>query len=218
MTGPHDVWTFRCERAALVCLLANLGGACSASTLPGPEQTLQAYARAEAKGDERALYDLLTTRSQEQLGRQGVAQAVRDGRRELAEQSRVLQGTPPPNVSVSAQVAFHDGETTSFDLEDGAFRLTSADALPASARTPTQALDQLRKVLARRSYAGLLRVLSQETRHAMEQDIRALVDGLEQPDTLEIKRNGDRATVSLPGGHRVVLRREQGYWQVDDFD
>ena len=37
-----------------------------------------------------------------------------------------------------------------------------------------QALEQLRRVLARRSYAGLLRVLSRETRDAIERDLRGL--------------------------------------------
>jgi len=29
---------------------------------------------------------------------------------------------------------------------------------------------------------------------------------------------GDAATVSVPGGHSVKLKREGGVWRVDDFD
>jgi hypothetical protein len=73
-------------------------------------------------------------------------------------------------------------------------------------------------VLARRSYAGLMRVLSPATRAAIEQDLRALVTGLEKPDTLPVQAAGDSATVSVPGGHHVRLKREGGVWRIDDFD
>ncbi|MCL2448413.1 MAG: hypothetical protein FWD17_05650, partial [Polyangiaceae bacterium] len=72
--------------------------------------------------------------------------------------------------------------------------------------------------LARRSYAGLLRVLSPTTRAAVESNVRALVDGLTESEGLPIQLNGDAALVPVPGGHQVKLRREGGIWRVDDFD
>src|SRR5690606_38469092 len=114
-------------------------------------------------------------------------------------------------------VRYDDGEVVTLDLEEGGFRVTAADALPAAAKTPEQALGQLRRVLARRSYAGLLRVLSPRTRAAIEQDLRTLVDGLEEPDSLDVEIVGDRATVTVPGGHHVILQRQDGVWHVDDW-
>src|SRR5262249_58777916 len=121
-------------------------------------------------------------------------------------------------VKAHARVRYPDGEEATLDLEDGRFRIAAADALPAGARTPAQALEQLRRVLARRSYAGLLRVLSPATRSAIENDIRSLVEGLEQPEGLEVQVAGDTATVQIPGGHEVKLRREAGVWRGGDFD
>ena len=72
--------------------------------------------------------------------------------------------------------------------------------------------------LARRSYAGVVRVLSSESRSAVENDMKSLVQGLEQPETLEVKVTGDRAQVQVPGGHSVKLKREAGFWRVEDFD
>ena len=48
--------------------------------------------------------------------------------------------------------------------------------------------------------------------------LRALMDGLTEPATLPVKANGDAAVVSIPGGHQVKLRREDGVWRVEDFD
>ena len=73
-------------------------------------------------------------------------------------------------------------------------------------------------MLARRSYAGLMRVLSPATRAAVESDLRALVDGLSEPGTLPVQANGDAAVVKVPGGHQVKLKREGGVWRVEDFD
>jgi hypothetical protein len=63
-----------------------------------------------------------------------------------------------------------------------------------------------------------MRVLSPATRAAVEADLRSLVSGLEKPETLQVQTNGDSATVQVPGGHRVRLKREGGIWRVDDFD
>jgi hypothetical protein len=51
----------------------------------------------------------------------------------------------------------------------------------------------------------------------MEGDVRALVEGLEDPRSLDIRVNGDRADIELPGGPFVTLQREAGVWRVEDL-
>lgn len=188
-----------------------------APSLPSPDATLQAYARATERGDADAVYALLTAESQKSLGKPGIDRALRDGKDELAQQGRTLR-TGTWSLEAVAHVPYPDGEQATLVLENGAFRLTSADALPAGARTPVDALAAFRRVLARRSYSGLLRLLSRETRAAMERDLSAIVEGLERPDTLEVRTTGDAARVELDGGHSVRLRRENGIWRIEDFD
>ncbi len=96
--------------------------------------------------------------------------------------------------------------------------MTAAGALPGGARTPEEAIEQLRRVLARRSYAGLMRVLSPATRAAVENDLRTLVDGLSEPAGLPVQTTGDAAVIQVPGGHLVKLKREAGVWRVENFD
>jgi hypothetical protein len=121
-------------------------------------------------------------------------------------------------IKTAAKVQYADGEEAALALEEGQFRIDAADALPAEARTPVQALGQLRRVLARRSYAGLIRVLSPRTRAAIEEDLRTLVEGLERAEGLDLEVTGDEATAHIPGGHIVRLHREGGVWHVEDFD
>jgi hypothetical protein len=180
---------------------------------------VQAYAQAAARGDADAIYDMLSEGGRKNLSRDEVRRMVTEERTELKDQAKSL-GAAAVVVKTRARVRYPDGEIATLEYDEGsrAFRISAADALPAGARTPEQALEQLRRVLARRSYAGLLRVLTPATRSAIESDLRSLVEGLEQPEGLEVDVAGDSATVQVPGGHEVKLRREAGVWRVEDFD
>jgi hypothetical protein len=202
-------------RPAAVLLFGFLG--CASSEVPDPRSAASTYAAAAARGDADAIYAMMTKSAQKERTKDDVRKIVSGEREELAEQGRAL-GSKDARVEATARLKFEDGEEAALDLKDGRFYVTSAGALPGGARTPEQALDQLRRVVARRSYAGLMRVLSPATRAAMEQDLRTLVDGLERPETLQVQVTGDNATVNVPGGHHVRLKRDGGVWRVDDFD
>lgn len=185
--------------------------------MPDPKDALAAYAAAAARGDDEALYEMLSEQGKKRYTAAEVKAMVADEKAELAEQAKQI-GSPGVRTKTEATVRYGDGEQAALTVEDGEYRLSAADALPAEARTPSQALDQLRRVLARRSYAGLIRVLSPRTRAALEEDLRSLVEGLEEPEGLDIEVTGDTAIVIVPGGHLVRLRREGGVWHVEDFD
>ena len=199
------------------CALAFGLAGCGSMRVPDPHDALRAYAAAAARGDSDALYAMMTTSSQRARSRSELGALVSDERGELAEQARALEGRDV-RIDATARLRFADGEEAAMDLHDGRYWVTAAGALPGGARTPEEALDQLRRVLARRSYAGLMRVLSPQTRASVESDLRALVDGLGEPGALPVQLTGDVAVVVVPGGHSVKLRREGGVWRVDDFD
>jgi len=201
----------------LACLFLVVSGACAKSSIPDPKDALRAYEEAAERGDSRAIYDMLSERSRKSWRPADVERIVADEKAELATQAKAVS-EPGTVVRASARVRYPDGEDATLDLEDNGFRISSADALPAAARTPREALEQLRRALARRSYAALLRVLSPSTRSAIESDLRSLVDGLKDPDGLEVQISGDAASVQIQGGHSVKLRRDAGVWKVEDFD
>jgi len=196
-------------------------GLCSGCTrevaMPEPDPVVDAYAAAVRAGDADAIYRMMSAESRRATSRDEIARVLKEQRAELTLHAEAIAAKERV-VTARAEVRYDDGEVVSLDLDDGQFKVTAADALPAAAKTPEQALSQLRGVLARRSYAGLLRVLSPRTRAAMEQDIRTLVEGLNEPESLQIEVVGDAATVTVPGGHQVKLRREDGVWHVDDFN
>lgn len=205
-------------RALVVVSVLAVGCAgCFARGVPDPKDAARDYAAAAQRGDGDALYGMMTESARKMRSRDDVKRVVAGERVELAEQGRAL-GAADVRAEATARLRFRDGEETTLDLKGGKFRVTSAGAVPGGARTPEEALDQLRRVLARRSYAGLMRVLTPATRAAIEQDLRSLVEGLEHPATLPVQVSGESATITVPGGHRVRLKREGGIWRIDDFD
>lgn len=156
---------------------------------------------------------MLSESSRKELRVADVRARFDDAGEELRAQAK---GITDPAASVRATARFEDGAT--LELEDGSFKLAFTDALPAGGRSPVEALEQLRRVLARPSYAGLMRVLSGSTRAAITKELRGLAEALSEPDKLEIETSSERASVRLEGGRVIKLRREQGLWRVEGFD
>ncbi len=196
--------------------LALLPG-CAASSVPDPRDALVAYAKAAAEGDSAAIYSMMTSSSRKALSAEDVRRIVDGERMELAEQATAVT-SKDARLSARARLRFGDGEEVALDLSDGRFVVAGGGTSPGGAATPEEALDELRRVVARRSYAGLVRILTPSTRASLEQDLRGLVTGLERPDTLEVVTHGDEASANVPGGHHVKLKREGGLWRVEDFD
>jgi hypothetical protein len=209
-------------RAAFVHLVIAIGigttlAACTSHAVPDPKSAADDYAAAASRGDADAIYEMMTTSAQKSRSKDDVRRLVKEQRTELAEQAKLVTARDA-RVEATARLRYEDGEEAQLELRDGRFWITSSGALPGGSRTPEQALDQLRRVLARRSYAGLMRVLTPATRAAIEQDLRSLVNGLERPETLHVQVTGDAAAVTVPSGHTVKLKRDGGVWRVDDFD
>jgi TPR repeat protein len=215
MLTRDEIWP-ALPRSAWALTGALLLGACTRPTMPDPKDAVRAYQAAAERGDAQAIYGMLSKRSQSSVRATEVARIVADERSELAAQAKGL-GEPGSVVRASARVRYPDGEDATLSLEDGNFRVSTAFGLP-SAHTTREALEELRRALARRSYAALMRVLSPSTRSAIESDLRSLVDGLAHPEGLEVQEAGDAASVQIPGGHFVKLRREGGVWRIEDFD
>jgi hypothetical protein len=197
--------------------LSFLVAGCAASSVPDPRDAARVYARAATRGDTDALYRMMTMASRHLQTESALQTIVASERADLAEQGQAL-AAPDVRVDATARLHYADGEEAALELRDGRYWVTAAGALPGGGRTPEEALEQLRRVLARRSYDGLMRILSPSTRSAVENDVRGLVDGLGEPGQLPVKVSGDVAVVGVPGGHQVKLKREEGVWRVEDFD
>jgi hypothetical protein len=196
---------------ALTCL------ACAAPQMPDPKLAAQRWSEALVRGDADAVYGLLSESARQSLGRKGVRELLERDRKELLAAASSATGANA-HVETVARVAYSGERSASVVLEDGKFHIAAAAALPAQASTPEDALQELREVLARRSFAGLLRVLTADAGRALDAQLANVVEALGDPASVEIEVDGRRATARLPGGHTVKLEREDGAWRIRDFD
>jgi hypothetical protein len=210
-------WTLLWARRALGGGLL-LGGvfACG-SSIPEPGPVVARFAEASRKGDHQTIYQLLSKEAQRSLGAARVKQLVAEQRTELASNATGLTAKEA-RTEVTVEARFIDGGTAVFALEQGELRVNSAAALPSHASTPQQALVELREVLQRRSYPGLLSVLTRNSAAGFEAQLESLVKALGDAPFLNIEINGNRAVVTLPQGHRVELWKVDGLWKVHDFE
>ncbi len=207
----------RLERLALGCLLAAATGACASKPLPDPRLAAQRWLDAVKKGDAVAAYALLDAASQRDQGEDGVARLIGAHGREFASVASAA-GSARARLSIDANVHYAGERSARVVVEDGRYRVASLGALPARAADPAGALRELREVLSRRSFAGLLRVLTRESSQTLERSVAELVTALDEAATIEIEVEGRRAVARLPGGHSVTLERQDGVWRVKDFD
>jgi len=202
---------------AFLAVLLATGIGCSRPAVPDPKVAALEFARAAEAGDHTAVYALMTEQSKMQYGPAQTKALVEDAKTELKRTGAALEQGPLA-VQARAEIRYSDGEHAVLELEEGHFRVAELGTLPSGAVTPAQALSELRVALARRSYPALMRVMTGSSRGTMENDMRSLVNGLEEPETLDIDVEGDRAEVELPDGHTVRLKREEGVWKIEDFD
>lgn len=195
----------------VVCL------ACASRQVPDPRATVRLWSDALERGDSNSVYALLNDSSQQALGREGVTEVLTRDRRELLQEARAVSADNA-RLETVARVSFEGDRSALLVLEDGQFKLAAAAALPTRADSPEDALRELRDVLERRSFAGLLRVLTADASQTLSAHLEGVIDALGDSGTVQIEVDGRRATARLPGGHTVTMEREDGAWRIRDFD
>lgn len=195
-----------------VALLCHCGGA----SVPDPKTTWARFAVAAEHGDADALYSMLSKEAKANIDSAAFRALVQSEREELGSRAR---GFANEKQEVVAELRFEDGETASLRAEGGTFRVSNAGSLPGGSTTPEGALAEFRRALLRRNYRALLRILSPETRRAVEQDLESLGKGLEHIDTVPISIRKEFAEANIAGGHSVRLRKDaSGKWRIENFD
>lgn len=197
--------------------LASLGAGCRAVPATGPDAFATEYAEALEEPSGERLYALLSDESKKRYDQGAIKSLLAMGRPELVEVSGALRrGDFVAEAEV--RVGHPDGDYTALAIEDGAYRIVAAEALPSENKSVPMALAELRRVLSRRSYSGLLRLLTPTSRALVDEEMRSLVKALDSASTLDFEVQGDRARANLPEGHVVHLRRIDGVWRIDNFD
>ena len=211
---------FSSLRAAVALAACVLFGCEAGVAVPDPKTAAQAWADAAERGDADAMHGMLTKRSQAELSKAEVSRIVKESGGELKDQAVALRKVADRHVTV-AMLHYTDGTSVALTLENGVFRVAHAGFVPGGGATPEQAATAFHDVLKRRSYPGILRLLSPTLRAAVEGQLKGLETALDQPGwsvTPSPSGNADEAEIKLQNGHRIKLKRIDGVWYIDNFE
>jgi hypothetical protein len=206
---------------AVVLAAAACGGAAGRGD-DGVERLARRWAAAVDADDPRAAYDLLAApvkrrKSYEAFARTWRESRVERGRQALGLRTAVERGT---RSAEHAALALPDGQRASLTREPGGWRLERPLLAAVRPASPEEAIQRLAEALDQRSFPAVLRLLSSERQEGARELLEALIAGLREHAAELVEVTEDRATLVWSDGSRrwrVVLKREQGAWLVDDF-
>jgi hypothetical protein len=198
----------------LAFLLAALGG-CTRTQVPDPNGALEAYQQAAERGDSEALHAMLSERAKANWSKDDVDRTVRRDSKELAAHAREFGKAA--KIEARATLELEDGSLVDLELHNGKYGIASASHLPGGSPTPEGALQRLAHALTHHRLDAIFRALAPSTRRIFEGALLSLSRGLQAPRALDVQRNGEAATVAVPGGHVVNLRQTDGLWYVETF-
>ena len=203
--------------AALLSALFVIG--CGAAQRP-PEsarEAREAYASALESGDAAALRAREPEPRQERRDEAALAVLVADARGELAALGAALRAAPEAATVSRARIWLAGGRIVWLVHEDGAWRIDGGVLGSPALRAPADAIDALRRALLEHDLPGIESVLSRETLAAWRAEARRVTDSTSERAALDVRVEGERATVHAPGGVVIELVLEAGEWRVSDI-
>lgn len=200
--------------------VASMAVACGPSP-SSPRETLRAVAAATRGSDPAgALYDLLPESARRAETREAFRARVGGDARSLAELRASVDGALSAGAPVSVELRERARRVLAVEEPEGwrvgGPALGGATVVATPGRDGARAaLEHLRRTLLRGDLQGLLSMLSARARGAMESDLRALAEALEDPDMLRFPDVPGPTRVQLPDGRVLLLVWENDGWHVE---
>ncbi len=204
---------------AALCLTACAG---TARRHDGSERIARQWTHALTGDDPRAAYELLAAPVRQNKPYAEFAREWDATKLERARQAEALARALDRGARLGerGELAIGDGQVTPLTHEPEGWRLERPLIAAVRPATPEEAIQRLADALEDRSFPALLRLLSSERQEAARSLLDAFVTGLRDHSTELVEVSEDRATLVWTDGSRrwrVVLKREQGAWRIDDF-
>jgi hypothetical protein len=207
--------------AATAAIIAACGGPAGPSV---PASTgVRAYIAALKGNDPREAYHLLAAPVRKQVSYDEFALSWKQSEQERAWQVKVLEESlkGSPDVGERALVRYPDGKLVQLEREGKAWRLDSELVSRARARRPRDAIRLFADAIAARDVSGVLGVLTQRRREGLTKQVEGFVAGIGKRINDKIDEFGtDRAELRWDENgirYRIVLRKEDDEWRVDDI-
>jgi len=209
------------KRIALALALAACGGPAGPAT-PAADG-VRAYLAALKSDDARAAYELMAHDQRKNMSFDQFALEWKQTAAERAWQAKALEQSlrGNPDVGEHALISFSDGKLVTLEREGKAWRLDSELVARSHAKRPSDALRMFADAVAARDVNAALNTLTTRRRDGIARQVEGFISGLAKHANGPIENFGsDRAELRWDENgvrYRIILRRENDEWRVDDI-
>jgi hypothetical protein len=206
---------------ALVLVLAACGGPAGPSS-PAADG-VRTYVNALKANDPHAAYGLLSSDARKTLSFDEFALAWKQSDKERQWQVKVLEESLKgnPDVGERALINYSDGKLVQLEREGRAWRLESELVSRSRAKRPRDAIRLFADAIAQKDINRVLGVLTQRRRDGLTKQVEGFVAGIGKRINGPIEElSTDRAELRWDENgirYRIVLRKEDDEWRVDDI-
>jgi hypothetical protein len=215
------------SRLAITSLLLAGLMACGASAKTARARSgLDAYLIALRGDDPRPIYEMLTKEQRDAVTYEEWAKRWTESTAERELQASQIEDSLRVQQAVDedASLRFEDGRTITLARAPSGWRLNQALVGRTKADTPEDALTIFSAALRERDIEGVFGILSKRRRSSFETQLRNFSHGLEEgranAESSPFLLNKERAELAwnFEGTrYKVVLRKEEGEWYIDDI-
>ncbi|HWU89361.1 MAG TPA: hypothetical protein VN253_19000 [Kofleriaceae bacterium] len=215
----------RLAAAALIVAATAAVAACGGPTGPkvAAAAGVKAYIAALKSNDPHDAYDLLSASVRKKVSFEEFSLQWKQSEKERAWQAQVLAENLKgnPDVGERAVISYSDGKLVRLEREGEAWRLDSELVSRSRARRPRDAIRLFADAIGARDVSGVLGVLTQRRREGLTKQVEGFVAGIGKRINDKIDEFGtDRAELRWDENgirYRIVLRKEDDEWRVDDI-
>ncbi len=212
------------RRTALVLVLGALT-ACGGMAGPSsPAATgVKAYVAALRSNDAHDAYGLMSSDARKKVSYDEFALQWKQSDKERQWQAKALEESLKgnPDVGERALISFSDGKLVQLERDGSAWRLESELVSRSRAKRPRDAIRLFADAVNQRDINGMLGVLTQRRRDGLTKQVEGFVAGIGKRINDRIDEFGtDRAELRWDENgirYRIVLRKEDDEWRVDDI-
>jgi hypothetical protein len=209
-------------RSVLLALLLGACGGHLGTSAPAADGVRELVVALNAN-DPHAAYKLLSADERKRLSYDEFALQWKQTDKERAWQAKRLAESLKgnPDVGERALVSFSDGKLVSLEREGKTWRLESELVSRSRAKQPRDAIRLFADAIGQRDIAGVLGVLTTRRREGLQRQIEGFITGIQKNAGAKLEQPAaDRAELSWDENgiqYRVVLRKEDDEWRVDDI-
>lgn len=203
---------------AVWVLVASLGlTGCGGAQLGEAQNAARTHGAALVRHDASAAYAQSSELIRARYPENKVHELLNANARELTQAGTQLVETQAAQVHTRAHATTPTGESFTLHEHDGRWFIDGNVFTGADLTTPLDTVAALRRALTRRSMPGFERVLSRSAREDVDAEIERILTSFDDPLALDVRVEGNTATIRAPSGQELHLVREAGEWRISEI-